>query len=304
VSTLPAPRGSSVQVARPEPWLLREGGVADPTCRIVVLDTGLAGDTRGGTELGAGVICRDPEPYGPTRFNPDGSQEMTDNRDAPDENTDDFLDAVSGHGSFIASLISRLAPGVEVHVGRVLDTTGLGNDADLSWRIGRLVAEGPPQILSLSLSCYTDNDEPPLGLAAAIALIQSHGTVVVASAGNDSTCRPAFPAALPGVISVAALASNGAAPFTNYGPWVRACAPGMDIVSRYYDKTEVNNPDRTRYEGWASWCGTSFAAPTVAAAIAREIMLTGIEPVDAAERVVDDPRLFRLPNLGTVVNLH
>ena len=66
----------------------------------------------------------------------------------------------------------------------------------------------------------------------------------------------------------------------------------------------MNNPDPTRYEGWASWCGTSFAAPIVVAAIAREVMLTGIEPADAAERVVDDPRLFRLPNLGTVVNLH
>jgi subtilisin family serine protease len=293
-----------VEVAQPEEWLLREGGVADPACRVVVFDTGLANAQRGGGDLGDGVICRDPEPYGPTRFNPDGTQEITDNRDRPDENVDDFLDPVSGHGTFIASLIARLAPGVQVQVGRVLDTTGFGNDADLSWRIGQLCIEGPPQILSLSLSCYTGDDEPPIGLAAAIALIQSYGTVVVASAGNDSTCRPTFPAALPGVISVAALAADGPAWFTNYGPWVRACAPGVDIVSRYYEHVEVNNPDPTKYEGWASWCGTSFAAPIVAAAVAREIMLTGIEPHDAAERVVDDARLFRLPNLGTVVNLH
>jgi hypothetical protein len=33
-------------------------------------------------------------------------------------------------------------------------------------------------------------------------------------------------------------------------------------------------------------------------------MIAGLSPADAAERVVDDPRLFRLRNLGTVVNLH
>ena len=303
MNSRPAPRGSSVEVARPEDWLLRPDGVAGRPCRIVVLDTGLAISDRS-PKLGPTVSCRPPEPYGPTRFNADGSQEITDNHDRPDENIDDYLDPVSGHGTFIATLISRLVPEAEVHVGRVLDTTGMGNDADLSWRIGQLCAEGPPDILCLSLSCYTDDDEPPIGLAAAIALIQTYGTVVVASAGNDSTCRPAWPAALPDVVSVAALSSDGPASFTNYGPWVRACAPGVDIVSGYYENVTALNPEPTEYGGWASWCGTSFAAPIVAAAIGREIVLYGIEPEDAAERVVDDPRLFRLANLGTVVNLH
>ena len=84
---------------------------------------------------------------------------------------------------------------------------------------------------------------------------------------------------------------------------MRACAPGVDIVSRFYDAT-VLNPDPVEFDKWASWCGTSFAAPIVAAAIAREIQLTGIAPTDAAERVVDDPRLFRLPEPRDGVNLH
>ncbi len=120
----------------------------------------------------------------------DGTFVITDNRDAPDEDDDDFLDPVSGHGTFIATLIARLAHAATVEVGRVLDTTGLGNDADLSWRIGELCTEHPIDILCLSLSCYTDDDEPPMGLAAAIAMIQATGTVVVASAGNDSDVSP------------------------------------------------------------------------------------------------------------------
>jgi hypothetical protein len=56
--------------------------------------------------------------------------------------------------------------------------------------------------------------------------------------------------------------------------------------------------------GWATWSGTSFAAPIVAGAIAREIGLYGLTAEQAADRVVFDERLFRLPGLGTVVNLH
>ena len=44
--------------------------------------------------------------------------------------------------------------------------------------------------------------------------------------------------------------------------------------------------------------------PIVAAAIAREILLAGIPPEQAAERVVYDERLFRIPGFGTVVNMH
>ncbi len=44
--------------------------------------------------------------------------------------------------------------------------------------------------------------------------------------------------------------------FSNCGDWVDAIAPGADAVSRYPSAT-----------GWASWSGTSFATPQVAAAL-------------------------------------
>ena len=81
----------------------------------------------------------------------------------------------------------------------------------------------------------------------------------------------------------------------------------MDVVSAFYndvDAVDDANPNTATFWGWASWCGTSFAAPIVAAAIAREIRLSGISAQAAAERVVHDERLFRYPGLGTVVNLH
>jgi hypothetical protein len=61
--------------------------------------------------------------------------------------------------------------------------------------------------------------------------------------------------------------------------------------------------DPLSYNGWAMWSGTSFASPKVAAAIAREIMATGVSPRVAAHRIVHDYGLARMPNVGTVVNL-
>ena len=89
--------------------------------------------------------------------------------------------------------------------------------------------------------------------------------------------------------------------------WVTACAPGVDIVSRFFDGIDVHddgNAATADFRGWARWSGTSFSAPIVVAAIAREAAIYGITVAAAAERVVYDKRLLRMPGLGTVVNLH
>ncbi len=136
-------------------------------------------------------------------------------------------------------------------------------------------------------------------------------------------------------MSVAALGNDGPAPFSNWGHWVRACAPGVDVASTFWifdGKTERRGgADADRYEGWALWSGTSFAAPIVAAALAREIqpLVAGRVPPappagetekqreerEAKEdndrhkivrrvvaRVIDHPRLHRMACYGTVIN--
>jgi subtilisin family serine protease len=154
-------------------------------------------------------------------------------------------------------------------------------------------------ILNLSFSGYTLHGMAPL--AQAVIQLQLAGTVVVASAGNDATCVPAYPAAFPGVISVGAIGPSGPAWFTNYGPWVRACAPGVDIVSTFF--TEWARPDDETFSGWARWSGTSFAAPAVVGALAAAMQRhPGMTPKEAVAEVIDDPTLMRIPGLGTVVN--
>ena len=139
-----------------------------------------------------------------------------------------------------------------------------------------------------------------------MARIQQAGTVVVAAAGNDSTCRVTWPAALPGVIAVGALGPSGPAPFTNYGSWV-TCAPGVDVISNFFDdvdKHDDKNPATSDFHGWAKWSGTSFAAPIVAAAIAcggvavRHLVQGRGRPGRARQAAVP------YADLGTVVNMH
>ena len=143
-------------------------------------------------------------------------------------------------------------------------------------------------------------------LADAIADLDGAGTVVVASAGNDATCAPQYPAVLPEVVAVGALDANrNPAPFTNYGPWVRACTLGVDVVSSFFDGFNGDGPvvdgaDADDFRGWARWSGTSFAAPRVVAALARRVT-PNRTPHDVVRALIEDEQRERLPMLGTIV---
>ena len=229
--------------------------------------------------------------------------------DQPDEDADGFLDPAAGHGTFIAGIIEQLTPGCDLEVIKVLGTYGDGDEAEIA-RVLHALARRPegerPHLVNLSFGGYS-----PLGmavLASAISALHEAGSVVVASAGNDATCVPMFPAALPHVVGVAALDEEGKpARFTNYGPWVRACAEGVDLVSIFFEGFNGAGPreqnyDPDRFNGWARWSGTSFAAPVVVAALARAVA-QGATPHDAVLQLVDDKVLPRKPMLGTTVDL-
>ena len=123
-------------------------------------------------------------------------------------------------------------------VGKVLENSGIGDEWTIARRIRALTTglsrrhDRERSVLNLSFGA-TVLDHPFL-MAHVVSAIQSIGVLVVASAGNDAISQPVFPAALPGVIGVGALGPAGPAPFTNYGPWVTACAPGLDLVSGFF----------------------------------------------------------------------
>jgi subtilisin family serine protease len=105
------------------------------------------------------------------------------------------------------------------------------------------------------------------------------------------------------VIGVGALDRAGPAWFTNFGSWVDACAPAVNVVSTFFDPITEQFPGRPdrRFDGWARWSGTSFAAPKVAGAIVQEMYLSQVTAREAWQRLSSNAHL-RLPDLGVVVN--
>jgi hypothetical protein len=271
---------------------------------VVVLDTGLA---RAADFLPQALGTLAPV------IVPGGTP--ADQDDVPDSvpsGGDLLLDPAAGHGTFIAGLVERVAPGARVELWRVIHPEGDGDELAISTLIDSLPRRDGPgdkgAILNLSFGGHVMEHGDML--ATAIRLAQGKGYVVVASAGNDATCLETFPAAYPEVVSVGAIGPEGPAPFSNYGPWVRACAPGVDLVSTFFTgfagaetPSPPGEPDPDDFVGWARWSGTSFSAPIVAGALANLMLTTGVSATQAVERLIDDPGLLRLADLGTVVNV-
>jgi subtilisin family serine protease len=217
-----------------------------------------------------------------------------------------LIDVCAGHGTFIAGIIRRICPDAEIHVDGVLSSFGDGDDGTLEEGVTRALARVAPaefDVVVMSLGCYTSDDRFPPLAAVVRRLAAGPRTVVVASAGNNASARPYFPASIPEVIAVGALDASRRAWFSNFGGWVDACAPGVDVVSTYFcDADDVGDGIATRYQGWAAWNGTSFAAPKVAAAIAQDLYLHGGSAKDAWKRLTTH-RHARVPDLGVVFDL-
>ncbi|MEU5862805.1 S8/S53 family peptidase [Nonomuraea sp. NPDC047529] len=206
------------------------------------------------------------------------------------EGADAVQGTQAGHGTFVAGLLTRQAPGARLRVRRVLDGDGLGDEATVVRTLHRM-REDPPQVLNLSFGCHSFDDRPPPLLSDAIGALKD--TVTVACAGNTASDRPFWPAALPCAVGVAALdaAQERRAPFSGYGTWVDACARGDWLTSSFLDTGE--------FGGYAAWSGTSFAAALVSGAVADAARS---EPAkEAVERLLDSRRSRQIPDLGVLV---
>jgi subtilisin family serine protease len=212
---------------------------------------------------------------------------------------DGQIDFEAGHSTFVSGMILRRAPQAEIDVVEVLGPAGFGTEHDIARAI---VAHGSSNIINLSLGGYSDDDQPPVALDAALRKVRP-GTAVVAAAGNNSSTRPMWPAAFKRVIAVGALdETGGRASFSNYGAWVDACTAAVNLVGPFPRfPPEAEEPE---FDGWAIWSGTSFAAPKVAGEIAARVSTRRFGTArEAAASLVNDPTRPFLPGLGTVLAL-
>jgi thermitase len=106
---------------------------------------------------------------------------------------------------------------------RVMDDNGFTSNFTIMSSIDFALKHGA-RVMSLSWGSETRSDF----LETALNDARSKGLIVVASAGNEPTGKPVYPAAFPAVIGVGALAPNGKSwENSNYGDFVSLYAPGF-----------------------------------------------------------------------------
>jgi membrane-anchored mycosin MYCP len=222
--------------------------------------------------------------------------------------------AREGHATFIAGLILRQAPGARLILHTVMGPQAVGKTWDVAKAMVQAASKGV-HILNLSFGCYTDDGQPPMLLAKAVQLI-SRDVLLVAAAGNHGNIEelrakgdpaaaadwmknikhttPVWPAALPEVTAVGATDDIGArAPFSPNLPWVDVTARGMSVESTYlYGPVCLSYPTKgsdptPKFDGFACWDGTSFAAGTVSGAVAARIR-PGCDARQALEDALKD----------------
>ncbi|SEO85465.1 MULTISPECIES: S8 family peptidase [unclassified Luteibacter] len=217
----------------------------------------------------------------------------------------------SWHGTHVAGIVAAragnlpgmigLAPEAKLLPVRVLGRCG-GRMSDVAdaivWASGGEVP-GVPQVerradvINLSLGVPGACSGT---FSRAIDGARSRGSVVVAAAGNEEMpASAAMPANCPGVVTVGALARDGAmAWYSNFGDRVTLAAPGGSLTEVGADDivSSVDGGQRGRERPAFAWkAGTSMAAPHVSALVA---LMRSVDPaidVDAVTRqLVDNAR--------------
>jgi len=166
------------------------------------------------------------------------------------------------HGTMCAGIIAAVAPDSMIMPLRAFDDQGSADIFTLAKAIRYAVQQGA-QVVNMSFG--TLQNSPTLKSAVTYAL--GKNVVLVASAGNNNTSAPQYPAAFSGVITTGATdLFDKKASFSNYGSSLYVDAPGTNIFSSYPGG----------YYSFAS--GTSFSAPAIAgtAALVRSLKANGI----------------------------
>jgi hypothetical protein len=297
-------------VRQPPGW-----GTGDPV--VAVVDTGIDADA-----AWVGSVAHDDEDIDPVYAT--GQPPST-------------FGAQGGHGTFIASLIQRMAGGdLPLRAVGVLDVDGVASELDVVKGLATL-RQRPESIrllvVNMSLGGFTDEggwvqeaeredafpapdrNRMPIGLGGELALWAQErpDTVFVAAAGNDGMLRKFWPAALadptnepllvrPFFVAVGSVQrSLRASTFTNSGPWVSVSTLGEDIVSEHPTGLLPLTPTHSEVftVRSARWSGTSFAAPLVSAEIARIARAQGVVARQAWDQLLAG-LTQKITNLGQV----
>nr|WP_235538826.1 S8/S53 family peptidase [Nocardioides sp. Root240] len=221
----------------------------------------------------------------------------------------------AGHGTFVAGVVSCLAPDTRIEVEGVLTHGGAVLESEIVEQLHQAINDdNHPQVISISAGTHTRGDFASLAfemLGSANKLSERDDILIVAAAGNDSSDKPFWPAAFDWVVGVGSVDPDGkVSDFSNVGEsWVTVYARGRDHVNAFpkgtYTCYEPPNVGQVRtFDGLARWSGTSFSTPLVTGLVAARVRETGQSVRDAWKDVLGtatsttDPRGGQIKVVG------
>lgn len=188
----------------------------------------------------------------------------------------------AGHGTFVAGVISCLAPETRIEVEGLLTHGGAIWESKIVEQLHQALEDGDnAQLISISAGSHTRWGLPPLSFAMLglhHRLAERDDVLVIAAAGNDGSDEKFWPAAFRWAVGVGSVDPDGAvSDFSNVGEnWVTVYARGRDLVNAFpigtYTCHEPPNVKKVRkFAGLARWSGTSFSTPVITGLIAARM---------------------------------
>ncbi|SCL21926.1 S8 family peptidase [Micromonospora inyonensis] len=173
----------------------------------------------------------------------------------------------NGHGTHVAGTVGGTTYGVAKNVRlvavRVLNCSGSGTWAQVIAGINWVTSNhqpGQPAVANMSLGGSVNSS-----LNTAVANSIADGVTYAVASGNSNANACNFsPASVPTALTVNASQSNDArASFSNWGTCTDIFAPGVGVLSAWYNSDTATN----------TISGTSMASPHVAGAAARVLQV-------------------------------
>jgi subtilisin family serine protease len=177
-----------------------------------------------------------------------------------------------GHGTAVASLIARLAPGAALYSQRIFDRSGTTRGDALSSALDAcedFLATNPSTPLIVNFSLGTNQRVPALDQR--INSLVEQGAIVIAASGNSGTLGGS-PATAKRCISIGAcdtggeLAAFSAANLTRASPEVSMIGTNVQLA-----RAAGTDMGRRLSPAWVQASGTSFSAPEASALAARAL---------------------------------
>ncbi|MER7249690.1 S8 family serine peptidase [Kribbella sp. NPDC000426] len=243
---------TTAQIGAPEVW---QGGDTGQGVDVAVLDTGI---DAGHPDFAGRIVAS-------TSFVP--GQDVTDR---------------NGHGTHVASTIAGtgaasngkeqgVAPGAGLHIGKVLDDSGSGQDSWILAGMEWAARDQHAKVISMSLGSGPSDGTDPMSQAVN-TLSAETGALFVIAAGNSGPdpYSVSAPGAADAALTVGAVdGADRLASFSSRGPRLGDSALKPDLTAPGVDVLAARSHYSPEGEGsYVAMSGTSMATPHVAGAAA------------------------------------